>query len=80
MTPPATCSGSARIGAAQSTYSSQSCVGVTASKCELTSGKRCDESLIPFPAASAAACSQPVHAADPAEIGHHEGGGVCGKG
>ena len=42
--PASTRTGSRNSGAAQSTYSSQWQVGLAASKCELTSGKRCDES------------------------------------
>src|SRR5690348_1081077 len=44
--------GSAKIGAAQSTYSSQCAVGLTASRAALTSGKRCDDSGILAPVAS----------------------------
>ena len=55
-----TTSGSARTGSAQSTYSSQWQVGVTASRWQLTSGNRCDDISRPAACASAAARIQPV--------------------
>src|SRR5207302_3419638 len=52
--------GSANIAEAQSTYSSQCAVGLTASKAELTSGKRCEDNGICTAETSDAARSHPL--------------------
>ena len=74
--PSRTPSGSRRIGAAQSTYSIQSAVGVTASRCADTSGNRCVDGGYPRGLGQRRRAQPAGDAADLHGVGHEQVGGA----